>query len=164
MMREQLAQHMPALRRYAHALTGHAADAEDLFQDCLIRALEHENSWRGVNLKAWLFTLMTNQHRNMIRSARSRPRTTPIEDAEPVPDQRPEPDPHEHDRLMRALNLISDDGRAVLLLVVLEGYTYAEVAEILGIPIGTVMSRLSRARRHLSEILRGENIYPMRLR
>lgn len=164
MMREDLAQYMPALRRYARALAGNAADADDLFQDCLERALLHEHSWRGQNLKAWLFTLMTNRHRNLLRSQRAAPRTSPLETADPIAEQRPEPDPHEHDRLVKALNLISEDGRAVLLLVALEGYTYAEVAGILEVPIGTVMSRLSRARHNLSEILRGDNILPLRVR
>lgn len=163
-MREELTQHMPALRRYARALTGNPADADDLFQDCLERALVHENSWRGQNLKAWLFTLMTNRHRNALRAQKSRPRTAPLDDAEPIAELRPEPDPHEQDRLIKALNLISEDGRAVLLLVVLEGYTYAEVAKILEVPVGTVMSRLSRARHNLTDILRGDNILPMRVR
>lgn len=161
-MREQLAQYMPALRRYAHALTGNGADAEDLFQDCLERALAHEKSWRGSNLKAWLFTLMTNQHKNRLRSGRAAPKTAPLDEARQVAGPAPEPDPLEHDRLVRALGLISGDGRSVLLLVVLEGYTYAEVASILDIPIGTVMSRLSRARRNLGDILRGDNILPLR--
>lgn len=161
-MRDQLAQHMPALRRYAHALTGNGADAEDLFQDCLERALAHEKSWRGANLKAWLFTLMTNRHKNTLRSARARPQTTSLDAATQIAEQQSEPDPFAHDRLVKAMRLISEDGRAVLLLVVLEGYTYAEVAAILEIPIGTVMSRLSRARRHLSEILCGDNILPLR--
>lgn len=162
-MRDKLAQYMPSLRRYARALTGSAADADDLFQDCLERALVHEKSWRGENLKAWLFTLMTNQHRNMVRAQKSRPRTAPLADADLIAETRPQTDPHERDRLVKALNLISADGRAVLLLVVLEGYTYAEVAEILEVPVGTVMSRLSRARHNLSEILRGDNILPLRV-
>ena len=164
MMREQLASHMPALRRYARALTGNASDADDLFQDSLERALHNEHAWRGQNLKAWLFTLMTNQHRNLIRSRRAAPRTAPLDKAEPIAAVQAEPDPHAHDRLVSALNLISDDGRAVLLLVVLEGYSYQEVADMLDVPIGTVMSRLSRARRSLSDILRGDNILPLRVR
>ncbi len=164
MMREQLAQHMPSLRRYARALTGNAPDADDLFQDCVERALAHEQSWRGQNLKAWLFTLMTNQHRNLLRNRRARPQTAPMEDAGEIADPAPVADPLEQDRLVRALNLISEEGRAVLLLVALEGYSYAEVARILDIPLGTVMSRLSRARRNLGEILSGDNILPLRVR
>lgn len=163
-LRDALKDHMPALRRYAHALCGNAADAEDLFQDSLERALANEQSWCGTNLKAWLFTLMTNQHRSMLRARKSRPSGAPLADAEHLPSRESPSDPHERDRIVKALGLISEEGRATLLLVVLEGYSYAEVANILDVPIGTIMSRLSRARRQLSEILKGDNILPMRSR
>ncbi|MCB9992448.1 MAG: RNA polymerase sigma factor [Hyphomicrobiaceae bacterium] len=163
-LRDDLAIHMPALKRYARALCGNAHDADDLFQDCLERALANEHGWRGTNLKAWLFTLMTNRHRTILRTGRSRPRSAPLDEAADLVMDEAQSDPQARDRIVRALGLISEEGRATLLLVALEGYAYAEVATILDVPIGTVMSRLSRARRQLSEILKGDNILPMRSR
>lgn len=163
-MRDQMLQHLPALRRYAHALTGDCADAEDLLQDCIARAMAQEGRWRGINLKAWLFTIMTNLFRNGMRSRRRAAPLFPLEAAGDVAAPFAEPDPLEQNRLVAALATLAPEMRAVLLLVVLEECSYAETAGILDIPQGTVMSRLSRARRQLARVLAQDNIVPLKRR
>jgi RNA polymerase sigma-70 factor (ECF subfamily) len=145
---------LPRLRRYARSLTRSGAEAEDLLHDCLQRALEKQHTWRGDNLAGWLASVMTNLYRNRGRR--------PSEAADADPDGLPAPetpaDPLERRRLQAAIDLLGPDQRAVLMLVVVEGYTYAEVAGILGVPVGTVMSRLSRARAAVAEALRSQNV------
>lgn len=163
-MRTELMTHLPALRRYAYGLTGSRDAAEDLFQASVARALEHQRSWRGGNLKAWLFAVMINLHRNRMRSGSRAPQSVPLEDAPPAATTdggEGAPDPLLQRRLAAALETLSPEMRAVLLLVALEGYSYGEVAGILEIPLGTVMSRLSRARRGLAAALKQDNIVSM---
>lgn len=152
---------LPVLRRYARSLTRSDADGEDLFQDCAAKVIERRSQWRGLNLRAWALTIMTNLYRNSRRAA-PRNLTVELDHAEAIPSADPLSDPLERQRLMDALNMLGEDARAVLMLVVIEGYSYEEVAAILNVPIGTVMSRLSRARRRLTEILKGENIITLR--
>jgi RNA polymerase sigma-70 factor (ECF subfamily) len=154
-----LPQHVPALRRYARALTGDAASADDLVQDCVERALTRAHMWRQPgNLRAWLFTIMHNINANEKRRAASRPRLATIDD---VPE--PARPASQVEKLMAsetlsALKLLSLEHRQVLLLVALEGLQYAEVADVLGVPVGTVMSRLSRARDRLMQLASGERV------
>lgn len=163
-MRDQLLTHLPALRRYAHALAGNRADAEDLVHDCVTSAITREKGWRGDNLRAWLFAILTNRHRNLVRRDRRAPQFRPLAEADGVAAVTPEPDPLARDRLNAALQDLPQEMRAVLLLVVLEQLTYAETADILGIPVGTVMSRLSRGRRQLARTLARDNIVPLERR
>lgn len=155
---------MPLLRRYSRSLSDTIPDADDLLQDSLASALGSQGSWRGKNLKSWLMTIMTNQNRNRRRRRRRRnaPGFTNMEHADNVAAENPQNDPLERTHLRNAINLLSDENRAVLMLVAVEGYSYAEVANILGIPLGTVMSRLSRARKKVAETLEGKNIVAMR--
>lgn len=154
-----LPQHVPALRRYARALTGDSAAADDLVQDCVERALTRAHMWRQPgNLRAWLFTIMHNLNANEKRRLASRPRLATIDD---VPE--PSRPASQVEKLMAsetlsALKLLSVEHRQVLLLIALEGLQYAEVAEVLGVPVGTVMSRLSRARDRLSQLASGERM------
>lgn len=147
---EGIESHIPALRRYARALTGNADLADDLVQDCLERALRKKGLWTpGSNLKAWLFTMLLNLFRNA-RRREKRARFDSL-DAEPV---EPAQAPAQPGRLAlreaeRAIARLPDEQREALLLVVLEGQTYAEAAAILSIPVGTLMSRLGRARANL---------------
>lgn len=157
-MRDALIAHLPALRRYAHGLTGNRAEAEDLLQATLQRALESGAVWRGANLRGWLFTIMTNLFRNGLRAARRRPVLVPITEAEGVAASGAEPDPLLASRLAAALATLNPEARAVLMLVVLEGCSYAEVAQIMDVPPGTVMSRLARARRQLAGQLANEAV------
>jgi RNA polymerase sigma-70 factor, ECF subfamily len=147
---------LPRLRRYARSLSRDTAEAEDLLQDCVKRALEKQHTWRGENLAGWLVAVMSNLHCNRVRRTTAAMPDTPDADRTAAPD--PPADPLERRRLQAAIDLLAADQRTVLMLVVVEGYTYAEVAAILDVPIGTVMSRLSRARASLVETLRGQNI------
>jgi len=153
---------LPRLHRYARSLCRNAADAEDLVHDSLEKAIASRHSWRGDNLAGWLMTIQTNVCRNRMRSARRQPEIVPADQAVDIDARQGENDPLESDRLMRALDQLHPDQRIVLMLVVIEGYRYTEVAEMLDVPLGTVMSRLSRARHRLGELLRGQNIVEFR--
>jgi RNA polymerase sigma-70 factor (ECF subfamily) len=144
---------IPALRRYARALTRNADVADDLVQDTLVRALRSEHLFHGGEVRSWLYTILTNLNRNRLRSLARRPIHTPIEDDDAIDLAGPEAGMRDVERALRTL---VEDQRVALLLVVLEGLTYREVAEIQGVPIGTVMSRLARARAQIKSYLDGE--------
>jgi RNA polymerase sigma-70 factor (ECF subfamily) len=143
---------VPALRRYARALTHDGELADDLVQDTLVRALRSEHLFHGGNVRSWLYTILTNLNRNRLRSLASRPIITALEDNDAPDMAGPEAGGRD---IARALATLVDDQRSALLLVVLEGLTYREVAEIQGVPIGTVMSRLARARTQIKTYLDG---------
>ena len=144
---------IPALRRYARALTRDAETADDLVQDTLVRALRSEHLFHGGEVRSWLYTILTNLNRNRLRSLARRPALSPIDDND-APDMAG-PDAGGRD-IERALATLVEDQRAALMLVVLEGLSYREVAEVQGVPIGTVMSRLARARVQIKSYLDGE--------
>jgi RNA polymerase sigma-70 factor (ECF subfamily) len=158
-------QHIPRLRRYARALTGDRNAADDLVQDTLERALSRFHLWReGSDLRAWLFTIMHNIYVNQVRS-RIRRQHEALE-AEPAAEaaRAPEPDWLEVRDLEAALARLPEEQRAVVLLVGLEQFTYEETARVLGVPTGTVMSRLSRARERLRLMLGGEyKVVPLKV-
>jgi RNA polymerase sigma-70 factor, ECF subfamily len=152
-----IAQQIPRLRRYARALTGDRSAADDLVQDTLERALGRFHLWRqGSDLRAWLFTIMHNIFVNQARS-RARHHHEALE-VDPGAEALRGRDPEwlEVRDLANALGRIPDEQRAVLLLVGLEQFSYDEAARILDIPIGTVMSRLSRGRERLRMLLDGD--------
>jgi len=152
---EQTLQYLPRLRRYARALTGDAAAADDLVQDTLERALNKQALWReGSDLRAWLFTVMHNVFVNQIRSAAAT-RTVPVDDALLDSPAVTSTDRLELRDLDRALQCLPEEQREVVLLVGLEELTYEQAAAVLEIPAGTVMSRLSRGRERLRRILSG---------
>jgi RNA polymerase sigma-70 factor (ECF subfamily) len=134
---------IPALRRYARALTRDTDIADDLVQDTLVRALRSEHLFHGGDIRSWLYTILTNLNRNRLRSLARRPAMSSIEDNDAPDMAGPEAGGRD---IARALATLVEDQRAALLLVVLEGMSYREVAEVQGVPIGTVMSRLARAR------------------
>jgi RNA polymerase sigma-70 factor (ECF subfamily) len=148
---------IPRLRRYARALVGERTSADDLVQDTLERAWAKLHLYRrGTDLRAWLFTVMHNVHVNRIRATRT---TDPLEDDMPeLAQPQREPDALLVRDLDRAIARLPADQRAVLLLVTLEEMSYEEVARTLGIPIGTVMSRLSRAREKLRAMMAGQPV------
>ena len=152
-----LEREIPRMRRYARALTRNTAKADDLVQSGLVRALEKQHLWEpGSNLRAWLFTILHNQHVNDVRHSLRQGSLGPIEDAEPVWRVEPVADASLELRdLQRAINTLSHEQREVLLLVGLEGMRYEQVATILDIPVGTVRSRLSRARTTLRLLMDG---------
>ncbi|MFZ3354119.1 MAG: sigma-70 family RNA polymerase sigma factor [Xanthobacteraceae bacterium] len=150
--RAQIEAAIPALRRYARALTRDADTADDIVQDTLVRALRSEHLFYGGDVRAWLYTILTNLNRNRLRSLSRRPAITPIKDSDSATAG---PEAGGRD-IGRALDDLAEEPRAALLLVVLEGLTYREVAEVQGVPIGTVMSRLARARMQIRSYLDGE--------
>ena len=152
---QSLIELIPRLRRYARALVGERAAADDLVQDTLERAWSKLHLYRrGTDLRAWLFTVMHNVHVNRLRAARP---TDPLEDEIPELAQRAT----QGDALMvrdleRAVAALPIAQRQVLLLVALEDLSYEETARVLEIPIGTVMSRLARAREKLRLLMQGK--------
>ena len=150
----QVVAFIPRLRRYARALVGERAAADDLVQDTLERALNKFHLWkRGTDLRAWLFTVMHNVHVNQIRGRREL--VTLDGEALELPVRATHEVALEARDLERALMRLPAEQREVLLLVVLEDMSYEEAAATLGIPIGTVMSRLSRAREKLRLLVEG---------
>lgn len=152
---EQILAHIPALRRYARLLAGDAASADDLVQDTLERACIKWSLWKpGTALRAWLMTLMHNLYLNRVRS-QGRDDDHDILDEASAPYHEPLALAPDLMDLERALARLSPVLRTVVLLVSVEEYTYAEAAQILQIPVGTVMSRLHRAREALRLSMNG---------
>jgi len=147
---------IPKLRRFARALVGNAATADDLVQDCLERALGRLHLWQEkTNMRAWLFTILRNLHINQIRHSARRPAETPFDDLNELPNGTA---PAQGQQLMirdlgQALEKLPDQQREVILLVGLENMSYKETADILDVPVGTVMSRLSRGRETLRVLM-----------
>ncbi len=152
--REQVLSELPVLLRVARRLTGDAVDAEDLVQDTLVRALRAFDRFDGRYPRAWLLTILRNTHRNHVRKLR--PDLMDDEVAGRLPGRGASgqidgvADTALHDDLdpvvRAALGSLSEKHRAVIALVDLDGLTYQEAAGLLGVPVGTVMSRLHRAR------------------
>ena len=144
---------IPALRRYAYGLVRDRDAADDLVQDCLERALSHKRLWRGDGpLTAWLFRILLNRFRDDRRRQASRPRLAPIGSIA-EPGRTGGQEAHVTLREMHeAIGRLPDDQRAALLLVALEGLSLSEAAAILGVPEGTLASRLGRARAALREM------------
>ena len=150
---EQVLGHIPALRRYARLLTGDATRADDLVQDTLERACVKWALWQpGSVLRSWLLSLMHNLHMNHLRDWRHDDGHAALDDA-PEPAHDPTAEAAERMDLQQALAALPPAMREVLLLVTVEEYTYAETADILGVPVGTVMSRLHRARERLRKLM-----------
>jgi RNA polymerase sigma-70 factor (ECF subfamily) len=156
MRRESVVEHIPGLRRYARALTADPWAADDLVQDTLERACSRWRLWlAGSDLRAWLFTLMHNLFISQLRQVQSRRAHGREVDLEDVAHTLQAPDAAQASMLdlQRCLLCLPLNQREVLLLVALEELSYAEVAKITATPIGTVMSRLSRAREHMRELM-----------
>lgn len=149
---------IPALRRYARSLLGSGEEADDLVHDCIARALDQLHTWRQEgNMRAWLFSILHNLSVTQARRRAARP-AVPIDS---IGDERLQAPPRQDDHLsaqemMVAVGRLPEEQRAVLLLVAVEDLSYTEVARALDIPLGTVMSRLSRAREKLRRAMEGE--------
>ena len=157
---EQLRELMPSLRRFALSLTRHASNADDLVQNCLERALGSVASKRpDGDLRAWLFTILYRQfvdnHRRTRRYARMLEFFTGRDDAHPSTERTVIAQ-----TTLQAFDQLSTEQRALLLWISVEGLSYQQVADILEVPIGTVMSRLSRARQALRALSEGEITRP----
>lgn len=146
---------VPALRRYARSLLRDRDAADDLLQDCLERALGRRRLWRGgASLRPWLFRIMHNIWANEVRRRATRPAHQPLERA---PDLAGAGESHTARLALRdmarALDLLPEEQRVVVLMVAVSGMSYQGCAEALQVPIGTVMSRLSRGRGQLQLLL-----------
>ena len=138
---------VPALRRYARALTRNVDLADDLVQDCLERAIAKRGLFRPTGpVRAWLFTILLNLHRNAIRNTRRRGEQVDIDSMPEFSTPATQPGHIALAELARAIETLPPEQKEALLLVTLEGIAYAEAAGIIGIPVGTLMSRLGRAR------------------
>ena len=149
MSRQSIVDHIPGLRRYARSLTGDAWAADDLVQDTLERACSKWRLWLpGSDLRAWLFALMHNLFVNQLRRPLAQVQRVDIDDVahELVANEAGRDEAMD---LQRCLLRLPADQRCVLLLVCMEDMSYSQVAKVTGVPLGTVMSRLSRARSRL---------------
>jgi len=154
---------IPRLRRYARALTRDVTRADDLVQSCLTRAIAKQHLWQpGTDLRAWLFTILHNQHVNDVRRSVHEGVRVAVEEMAPVLIEQPNALAVLQLRdLEAAIAKLPQEQRQVILLVGLEGMRYEEVALILGIPVGTVRSRLSRGREQLRKLMdMGEEASP----
>lgn len=159
-------EHIPRLRRYARALVRDPVRADDLVQDTLERAWGKFHLWqRGSDLRAWLFSIMHNVHVNSVRRGDAvHMHMVPLEDeALEIPVRAEQEDGLQVRDIHAALACLPVEQRAVLLLVGLEEMRYEEVARVLGVPPGTVMSRLSRGRERLRQLMAGGAVTPLRV-
>jgi RNA polymerase sigma-70 factor (ECF subfamily) len=149
---------IPRLRRYARALVGDRSGADDLVQDTMERGWGKLSSWRaGSDMRAWLFGIMHNLHIDQVRKPTLS--TVELDDDTPAPIvNATQTQGLEMRDMQSALEALPVELREVLLLVALEEMTYEETAATLGIPVGTVMSRLSRARERLRARMEGRTI------
>jgi RNA polymerase sigma-70 factor (ECF subfamily) len=144
---------LSSLRRYARSLVRNADDAEDLVHDALVRAYERKSTFRhGANLRSWLLSIVHNAHVDRLRRDRSMSRR---HDAAVTEMERSLPAGQEHAvrlaQVREAFFGLPEEQRAALHLVAIEDMPYAQAAETLGIPVGTLMSRISRARAQLRD-------------
>jgi RNA polymerase sigma-70 factor (ECF subfamily) len=145
---------IPRLRRYARALLRDREAADDLVQDCLERALTRLENWRtGESPRRWLFTIMHHLFVDQTRKVKRRSETMPIEAAQEMASPATQVENLASREILEALQAISPERRAALVMVAIEGFSYAEAAETLGIPAGTLMSRISRGREDLRALL-----------
>jgi RNA polymerase sigma-70 factor (ECF subfamily) len=157
---------VPYLRRYARALARDRDLAEDMVQDCLARAIGRLHMWQpGSNMRGWLFAILHNQFVNAARRRTVRPDQVALAPGhEKLQSAAPEQESlHALRDIDRAIAALPEDQRQTVLLIGLEGFSYEEAADILAVPVGTVMSRLSRGRRRLREILKQDDAAPLRV-
>jgi RNA polymerase sigma factor (sigma-70 family) len=149
---------IPALRRYARALVRDRSAADDLVQDCLERAVSrwHQRRLDG-DPRSWMFTILHNLAISRFRGLKRAPAEVVIDEApeREVAQMASQERTIEVQDILRCVDQLPEEQRSVLLLVVVEDLSYAQAADVLDIPIGTVMSRLSRARDRLIELMDG---------
>ncbi len=146
---------IPALRRYARGLLHDAGAADDLVQDCLERVIAHWHRRRNDDPRTWVFTILHNLAVNRLRQKARRGEHLSFDDINDsvLALKPPQEEVLAQRDVLAAVKLLPEEQRSVLLLVSVEDLSYAQVANVLSIPIGTVMSRLSRARERLRQIL-----------
>lgn len=152
--------HLPVLRRFALSLSRDSDRADELVQDCVTRAIERIDQFQeGTNLRSWLFTILRNIHLDGVRRNQRGPGFSDLDDA-PAASVSSLPSQLWHIEMQEFSNefeKLPDTDKQVLLLVAVEGLSYAEVADTLDIAVGTVKSRLSRARSRLRDLHTGVN-------
>ena len=149
-IREQLVGLLPRLRRFAVGLTGNLSEADDLLQQSCEKALRKQHQWQsGTRLDSWMYRIIQTTWIDQTRRQRSDTVSLEAETMPETPDLRSEnlaDNQNMLDRVSQVLNLLPEDQRVVMLMIAVEGYRYQEVADMLKVPKGTVMSRLFRAR------------------
>jgi RNA polymerase sigma-70 factor, ECF subfamily len=153
--RETITQQIPSLRRYARALTRDFTAADDLVQECLTRALSKIHLWQpGTDLRAWMFTILHNQYVNQVRRSVRTGTSVTITEMETDLTSAPNQDRRLELRdVERALAALPEEQRSTLSLVGIEGCRYEEAAVAFNVPVGTIRSRISRARQALRQAL-----------
>lgn len=152
--RDAIVDHVPALRAFALSLSRNPADADDLVQEAIVKAWSNfEKFEQGTNLRAWLFTILRNAH-----YSRGRKRRREVSDPDSIHTQGMAVGPAHDGHLAmsdfeRAFAQLSDEHREVLVLVGAEGFAYEDVADMLGVAVGTIKSRVNRARKRLAELM-----------
>lgn len=157
--RDQIVAFLPRLRRFCLAVTRSADAADDLLQSTVERALSRLDQWQeATRLDSWMFRIAQNLHIDQIRSRRTRGVSVDVDEAFDLSggDGRSVVEARSDlSAARRAIAALPEDQRSLVALVVLDGQSYKDAAEILGIPIGTVMSRIARARRSIDEFVHG---------
>jgi RNA polymerase sigma-70 factor (ECF subfamily) len=150
-LREEIAALLPRLRRFGRQLTSHREDADDLVQLCVERALNRSAQWQpGTRLDSWLFRIMQNAWIDEVRARRRQAEVLLVDDDAAAEVGTGDSDaPLDAIAVRKAVGRLSEEQRAAVALVLVEGLPYKEAAEVLGIPIGTLTSRLARAREAL---------------
>lgn len=157
-LEQSIRQHTSDLRRYARALVGRAGEADELVQECLVRAISRARLWRRIrDPRAYLFAIMHNAYVDWLAGRRRQQRYIELQLTVVARSTCTEAQTTavELKDLERALLCLPAEQREVVLMVGLEGMTYQQTAEALGVPIGTVMSRLSRGREALRRLTEG---------
>lgn len=156
-MRAAIIAALPRLRRFCQSMAGTPADGDDLMQSTVERALTRSDQFRaGTRVDSWMFRIAQNLHIDNVRSSRRRGTAVPVEDIHDLAgdDGRVLTESrNELAAVQRALGTVSDDQRAAFLLVIVEGLSYREAAEALEVPLGTIMSRIARARARIDQAL-----------
>jgi RNA polymerase sigma-70 factor (ECF subfamily) len=150
---------IPHLRRWARHLTRNSDNSDDLVQDCLLRAIANAASLRpGTDLRAWLFTILRNLFISDLRTAKRRGLTVSTDTLGDLSTPANQESHIELNEVRNAFRQLGAEHRDVLLLVAIEGFSYEDAARVLSVPVGTIRSRLSRARQALrSQVERGES-------
>lgn len=154
MLADDIATLLPRMRRFARALTFHREDADDLVQIAMERALGRSEQWEpGTRLDSWLFRIIKNAWIDEVRSRTRRAALfAPEEEGEHVGDDTAQAH-QQRLALQKAISLLSEEHRLVVGLVLVDGLPYKEAADVLDIPVGTLTSRLARARDALQQLL-----------
>jgi RNA polymerase sigma-70 factor (ECF subfamily) len=146
--------HYDALFRYAYRLSGSAADAEDLTQETFCKAQMQLHQLRNPDrAKPWLFTILRNAYLHRVRTDRKH-RAVPLDALDELPESQPQADQEiEPEQLQHALDALPEAFRTTVILFYFEEFSYRDIAEQMDVPMGTVMSRLARAKAHLKAAL-----------